>query len=112
MSEFTITRNGNQRVIAPVANLTAASIPDLQAALLQEIKEGGVNIVLNFSTVHMLDSSGIGLLVATFNSATKAKGSLRIEQVSKEIYDLLQTMRLISRLNVTGQTTAEVGHGR
>ena len=48
----------------------------------------------------MLDSSGIGLLIASSNALTRKGGRLRVINPAKEIFELLSTMRLVSRLHV------------
>jgi anti-anti-sigma regulatory factor len=51
----------------------------------------------------MLDSTGIGLLIAARNSIAAKGGTLRVQAVSQDIFKLLQNMRLVSRLNVSGR---------
>ena len=51
----------------------------------------------------MLDSSGMGLLIAAANSLAHSGGKLRVTNVCPDIFRLLQSMRLTARLNVSGK---------
>jgi anti-anti-sigma regulatory factor len=55
----------------------------------------------------MLDSSGIGLLIAAANTAARRGGRVSVTNVSADILRLLQMMRLIDRLNATGRPGEE-----
>jgi len=58
--------------------------------------------------VTLLDSSGIGLLIAASNSLAAKKGSVRLVNVSADIMHLLQSMRLAARLNAKGKESDKV----
>jgi anti-anti-sigma regulatory factor len=51
----------------------------------------------------MLDSSGMGLLIAAANSLAPGGGRIRVTNVSPDIFRLLQSMRLTTRLNVSAR---------
>jgi len=76
-------------------------VPGLQAGLKNEIASGVREIVFDFASVEMLDSSGIGLLVATNNSLAAVQGTIRLERVSVDLMKLLRSMRLVDRLHAT-----------
>ncbi len=102
MPGFTIEREPNLCRVVLRGNLTAALVPDLQAALRQELAGELEELVVDLSRAAMLDSSGIGLLIATSNSlATRPGKRFRVTGASEDIFHLLQSMRLVSRLNVT-----------
>lgn len=89
------------RVTLP-AQFTAPLVPDLQTDLRQLLTDGVTDFDFDLSATRMLDSSGIGLLTATSNSLAKYKGSIKVTGVAPEIQRLLQMMRLVDRLNVSG----------
>jgi anti-anti-sigma factor len=105
MSEFTIERDQNSCRVEAGKELTAALIPSLQAALKKEIDSGALIITFDLRNTAMLDSSGIGLLIAASNSLARKQGELRVANVSEDIYHLLQSMRLVSRLKVARSQT-------
>jgi len=82
-------------------DLVASVIPDLQAALKQQLQPGVEEVSFDLAATVMLDSSGIGLLIATSNTMARQKGRVRILNVSQDILRLLQSMRLTSRLTVS-----------
>ncbi len=87
-------------------DLVASIVPELQAVLKAELQEDGLEVVFDFAQTAMLDSSGIGLLIATHNSLSRRQGRIRLINVAPDILQLLQTMRLINRLNATGHNAA------
>ena len=60
-------------------------------------------IVFDLAATVMLDSSGIGLLIATSNTIARQQGRVRVLNLSADILRLLQSMRLASRLNASGR---------
>ena len=111
MAYYTIERKQNQCWVALQGDLTASLIPDLQAALKKNLEQGVDEAVFDLEKTGMLDSSGIGLLIATCNSLGKKKGKVRVLHVSLDIFRLLQSMRLVTRLNVSGRELREEAHG-
>jgi len=105
MSEFTIERNQTACRVEAGKELTAALVPALQADLKKEIDSGAQTITFDLRQTAMLDSSGIGLLIAAANSLARKQGELRVINASEDIFHLLQSMRLVSRLKVTGNQT-------
>jgi anti-anti-sigma factor len=59
-------------------------------------------MVLDLANTRMLDSSGIGLLIAAHNSIRKAGGQMSVIHASPEIVDLLRTMRIHQHMTVAG----------
>jgi len=111
MAYYTIERKENQCLVALQGDLTAPLIPDLQAALKKNLEQGVEEAVFDLGNTVMLDSSGIGLLIATCNSLAQKKGKMRVLNVSPDILRLLQSMRLVTRLNAAGREPGEEKHG-
>jgi anti-anti-sigma factor len=103
MAGYTIERKEKQCRVVLQGDLTAPLIPDLQAALKIQLEQGVDETVFDLGKTPMLDSSGIGLLIATCNSLTRNHGRMRVLNVSPDILRLLQSMRLVTRLNVSGR---------
>ncbi len=101
MENTKMTRDGAGLRVTPGAKLTATETLDLQAALKREIADGALDLEFDMKDTVTLDSTGIGLLVAASNSLAAAQGSLRLINVSADIYKLLRSMRLIDRLHAT-----------
>lgn len=103
MAGYGIERSGVRSLVTLNGDLTASLIPDLQAALKKELDGETSEIVFDLEKTVMLDSSGIGLLIAACNSISRKQGKIQVIKVSSEIRHLLQSMRLISRLNVSAK---------
>jgi len=80
----------------------AASLPELRLKMLAIVAEGVEELVIDLTDVHMVDSSGIGLLISAHNSLRKAGGRLAVIHASAEILELFQTMRMHQHFSVSG----------
>lgn len=64
------------------------------------IKEGGRKILLNFSGVQYLDSSGVGELVSNLVALNQAGGQLRLLNLSKKTEEVLALSSVLSLFEV------------
>ena len=103
MAKYTFEQNGKDCRVTMQGDLVASVIPDLQAALKLQLQPGVAEIVFDLAATVMLDSSGIGLLIAASNTIARQQGRVRVLNVSPDILRLLQSMRLASRLNASGR---------
>jgi serine/threonine-protein kinase RsbW len=103
MAAYVMEQNDSQGSVKLGGDLTAALVPDLQAGLREMLSKGARELVFDLGSAAMLDSSGMGLLIATANSLAPNGGKIRVTNVSPDIFRLLQTMRLTARLNVSGR---------
>ncbi len=99
MSNFEIKGSDAVTQVLLRDKLTASEVPFLQDALKKELSSGVKEVVFDFSQVQVIDSTGMGLLVATYNTMSQKNGSVRLNHVSPEIMGLLKSMRLAERLN-------------
>jgi anti-anti-sigma factor len=111
MTANTIDRQAGLCRVRLDGDLTASRVPELQALLKRELDQPIEEMVVDMTGTAMLDSSGIGLLIATFNSVGRKGGRFRIVNAAPPIFQLLQSMRLVNRLNVSGTSDVEVAHG-
>jgi anti-anti-sigma factor len=102
MAGYTVEQNNKSYRVILAGDLTASGIPELQTTLQGQVQQGAEEIIFDLAKTVMLDSSGIGLLIATNNSLARRGGRIRIVNTSADILQLLQSMRLATRLNVTG----------
>lgn len=90
--------------------LTVVLVPELQQALKAEVEKGTQQVIFDLAETRMVDSSGIGLLIAASNTLAQKNGKLVVVNTAPEILRLMQSMRLISRLNISGRVAAETSH--
>ena len=103
MSENKVIQRGQQCCAEIQGALTAAVVPTLQSSIrkMLELKINEVSFDLKHCT--MLDSCGIGLMMATFNTLAGKSGKMCVVNANQDIAKLLASMRLTARLNVIQQ---------
>jgi len=100
MSE--IVNQGNQTIIKPGMDIVASMAEDFKSELLTVINESSAEIVIDLSEVEMVDSVGIGVIIATHNTLNQSDRKLSVINVAKDVYGLFTTMRLNRRFTVEG----------
>ena len=99
MSE--IVKDGDQTIVKPGQDVMASMAEGFRNELRSLVEESPKELVVDFDGVEMVDSVGIGVLIATHNSVSKYGGKIIVINVSKNIYALFKTMRLDQHFNVT-----------
>jgi anti-anti-sigma factor len=107
MMDSSVTNVISKGSLRPTSDVVAATTAEIRAALRSMVASGVLEITLDFSHVKMLDSAGLGLLVAAHNSLSKLGGRLAITQASPDVLDLLQTMRIHQHLSVSGNLLSQ-----
>jgi anti-anti-sigma factor len=105
MAHHTIQTSGKNCRVTLNGDLTASTVPELQTAFRQELERGISELTIDLGQTVALDSSGIGLLIAAHNSLKSRHGTLRVVNVSKDILQLLQSLRLTQRFNVSSASS-------
>jgi len=105
MAAYVVEQKGTQYLVRLKGDLTAILVPDLQAELKGMLSKGAREMVFDLKDAAMLDSSGMGLLIAAANSLAPDGGRVQVTNVSPDIFRLLQSMRLTARLNVSARTS-------
>lgn len=101
MAAYVLKQDDGQGSVTLQGDLTAIVVPDLQADLKDMLNKGARQLEFDLSNTAMLDSSGMGLLIAAANSVVSQGGNIRVTNVAPDIFRLLQSMRLTTRLNVS-----------
>ena len=101
MAAYVLKQEGERASVILKGDLTAIVVPDLQVDLRGMLNNGARDLVFDLSKCGMLDSSGMGLLIAAANSLAPLGGKIRVTNVGTDIFRLLQSMRLTARLNVS-----------
>ena len=105
MEKYTIEMKDGSCRVAMLGDLIASVVPEIQAALKEKTQQEIHEIVFDLGPIVMLDSSGIGLLIAASNTMGRVQGRISVLNVSPDILQMLQSMRLAGRLNATGCKT-------
>ena len=96
----TITREGTSVTIIPGQDIVSSMVPDLKNELNSVVEEGAQELRLDLSGTAMMDSIGIGVVIATHNSMKKKGGRLVVCNASENILKLFKSMRLDRHLNL------------
>ena len=74
------------------------------ATLREKIKEllgqGNKNILLNFSNVSYIDSTGVGALVGSFTTIRNQGGQMKLTNLSQRVQDILLVTKLLTVFDV------------
>lgn len=81
-------------VLRPGRDIVASTVEEFRAQWKTALPPGAASLTVDLSGVAMIDSVGLGLLIATHNTLGKAGGKLRIAHACPDILGLLRTMRL------------------
>jgi anti-anti-sigma factor len=103
VAEYDVTRIDRRGIVTPKNRLTAVMVPELQTELRNLLAQGVDEVVFDLADTAMVDSSGMGLLIAAANSLARTRGVVRVIHASSDIVDLFRSMRLTERLNVSGR---------
>jgi anti-sigma B factor antagonist len=97
-----VTRNGVEARLAPRCDITAANVAELRGVMKSLLGEGIQKMVFDLEDVKVIDSSGIGLLVAAFNSLSRQGGNLEVVNASADLINLLIAFRLDRHFPIHG----------
>jgi anti-anti-sigma factor len=107
MTDIQVKQTGALANITLGKKLTASEVPNLKIELKRLIAAGVSTVSLDCNQLTMMDSTGIGFLVAAHNSLEKVDGRLSMTQVSSDMYDLLCSMRLDRRIKIARQVASQ-----
>ncbi len=92
---------GNVCVLAPKGKIV---IGEEVTALREKIKEllgqGHKNILLNFSDISYIDSTGVGALVGSFTTIRNQGGQMKLSNLSQRVQDILLVTKLLTVFDV------------
>jgi anti-anti-sigma factor len=68
--------------------------------LLSAVDSSEGTLIIDLDGVNMVDSVGIGVIIAVYNSLSQANRQLKVVNVAQDIFGLFSTMRLNRRFTV------------
>ncbi|MDY0227514.1 MAG: STAS domain-containing protein [Desulfomicrobium apsheronum] len=95
-----IVREGNIATITPGQDLVSSMVPEFKQELASLLEDSPAEVRLDLIGAGMMDSIGIGVIIATHNSMKKKGGKLIIVNASENIIKLFKSMRLDQHLNL------------
>lgn len=79
---------------APSEDLTAATVEQCRLKMMELVQSTSGKFVIDLSKVRMVDSKGIGLIIASYNTLQTNSRELEITGTNDEIRSLFKLMRL------------------
>jgi anti-anti-sigma factor len=98
----TISIDNNKAEIRPDADIVSSTVDGLRTELKNLLNQGVSEMAFDLKGVDVVDSVGLGLIIATNNSLVKKGGKLSVINVSPNVHDLFKSMRLDHHFTVTG----------
>ncbi|GAB1408970.1 hypothetical protein MASR1M90_01240 [Desulfovibrionales bacterium] len=81
-------------IIRPGQDIISTMVPQFKAQVVDLLSKNPGKICLDLQNVELMDSVGIGVLIAIHNTLKKQGHVLAISNASENIAKLFQTMRL------------------
>jgi len=83
-----------KKTVTPGTDIVASMTKDFRKEQVELIESGITELTINMAGIKMVDSVGIGVLIALHNTLNQREGKLIITNASPDIYKLFKTMRL------------------
>jgi anti-sigma B factor antagonist len=94
--------SGDEIVLVLEQDLVSTNADDLKEKLQSTVADNPSLLVLDLSKVEYVDSIGIGIIIATFNTLKKQNGALKLINLNSNLLDLFKTMRLDKHMEIEG----------
>ena len=102
MSYETTPGRLDQAIVRPGTDIVASMAEAFKEDLLSAINSTDGDIVIDLEGVEMVDSVGIGVIIASHNTLNQAARNLKVMNVTKGVYGLFTVMGLHRRFLVEG----------
>lgn len=89
-----------EAVVTPGGDIVASMAVTFKERLKEAVKEHPGGLTIDLAGVDLIDSVGLGLLVATHNSLSKSGGHLTLVNAGGDVLSLLRAMRLDKHFRV------------
>ncbi len=102
MIEFEVEERDGAVVVRPVGRLDMVAAPQFRGVIEEASAKGLHQVVVDFSGIEFIDSSGLGAVVAGLKKTRQASGDLRIANVSGQALMVLELTTLDRVLKAYG----------
>lgn len=92
-------RKTNKKTIKPGKDIAGSIVEDLRVKLLKLINQDVSELAIDMKGINMIDSTGLGVLIAARNSLDQAGRLLRLTNVSENIMSLFKMIGIDRYLN-------------
>ena len=95
-----ITKEKDRIYIVPKEDIVGDKVENFREEMKSILEGGDLNVVVDFSNIDVIDSSGIGVLISAQNFLKKKLGMVHIINLNPEIYSLFRIMRLDTHFSI------------
>jgi anti-anti-sigma factor len=103
MTEPVISHEADHATVAVDGDLTASTVAHWRTVVADLANEGARQVVFDLAATSVVDSSGIGLLLAAHNSLKRGGGQIAVTNASADVVGLFRAMRLDKHFSVSGR---------
>lgn len=89
-----ISRDGERVTVKVGQDVVASMARDFKQELSSLVQGGAKELVIDLAGAEMIDSIGLGVILATYNSLHRSGGKLAVTNAREGVYTLFKTMRL------------------
>ena len=93
------SRKTNKKTIKPRKDIAGSMVEDLRIKLLKVINQDINELAIDMKGINVIDSSGLGVLIAARNSLDQNGGLLSLTNVPENIGDFLKVIGIDRYLN-------------
>ena len=91
---YSRTDNGDECLLRIEGTLDAVTAPELRPALDALVAENKQKIIIDLSSLRLIDSSGVGVLVSLFKRVRANGGDVRVTGVRDQPRAIFRLLRL------------------
>lgn len=74
--------------------LDASAVKDCKVKVKELVDSKNINIVIDLKDVNFIDSSGLGILVASLRTVNKVGGDIKIASIQEQVRSIFELTRL------------------
>ncbi|WP_457571449.1 STAS domain-containing protein [Desulfovulcanus sp.] len=94
---------GDEKAVLVVEqDIVSTYVDDLKEKLKSVLADNPSQLVLDLSKVEYVDSIGLGIIIATFNTLKKHDASLKLINLNSNLLELFRTMQLDKHMEIEG----------
>lgn len=86
---YKITQDANDVIMALNGELDVFTAPEAKDKMIDILKKGNINLVLDLTEVEFVDSTGLGVFISAFKHANTTGSRLALKNPSDRIKKLL-----------------------
>lgn len=98
------------RVLAVAGEIHVSTAPELSETLTRAIASGHTRLVLDFSEVEFIDSTGLSVLLNALRRLTRSQGALSLVCTNPTVLRLFEITRLDSTFDIVATRDEAVAH--